>query len=376
MSTFVGTALGAGARVGRYFNVVSLVPSLVFVAYVTALLRAGAWSGPFEMGVLVDALRATDAGDLAALATASLALGIVMHPFQFAMIQALEGYWGPSRLADRLAEHRTRGHRDTLLDLLDRKESQDAALVRMALAGQDQAGMDRLTADPVRLANLLNTFQDSPDGDVSLGAIVRQESAARAIDAYPRPRRVRPTRLGNALRVYEDTAGGPYGLRVIPIAPHLSLTADPEHVAYQSDARQELDLAVRVCVLAAVATALTAVLLSDDRAWVLLALGPYAVAYLAYRGAVSAAHGYGTALRTVLDLNRFALYERLHLPLPSGQEAERRQNAVLLESLAGVHTGLRYLHGPADEHPPATATSPPTPPFPVTTQAGPGPPTT
>lgn len=96
MGTFVDAAVGAGARVGRYFSVVSLVPSLVFVTYVAALLRAGAVTGQFAPSGAVDALRSTDAGNLAVLATASLALGIVMHPFQFAMTQLLEGYWGSS----------------------------------------------------------------------------------------------------------------------------------------------------------------------------------------------------------------------------------------------------------------------------------------
>ncbi len=346
MGTLVDAAVGAGARVGKYFSVVSLVPSLVFVIYVAALLRAGAWTGQFRPSGAVGALRTTDAGDLAALATVSLVLGIVMHPFQFTMIQLLEGYWGTSRLANRLMELRARTHRDRLLDLQDAKEDHDAALVDIALATQNESVAAWLRADSKRLTSVVATVANSRAGDRMLGLIVRQESTARAIGSYPSVRRVRPTRLGNALRMHEDSAGRQYGLRAIPIAPHLSLTADPDHVAYQADARQELDLAVRVCVLAAIATAVTAVLLADDRAWALLALGPYAVTYLAYRGAVYAAHAYGTAVATVLDLNRFGLYERLRLPAPEGQDQERLQNARVMGTLTGSLQKIAYRHPP------------------------------
>lgn len=346
MGTIVDAAVSAGARIGRYFSVVSLVPSLVFVLYVAALLRAGAWNGQFAPAGAVDALRTTDVGDVAALVTVSLALGIVMHPFQFTMIQLMEGYWGTSRLANRLMEARARNHRDRLLDLKDAKEDHDAALVDLALATQSESVAALLRANPEGIPSVVATVASSRAGDGMLGPLVRQESTARAIGTYPSVRRVRPTRLGNALRMHEDTAGRQYGLRAIPIAPHLSLTAEPDHVAYQADARQELDLAVRVCVLAALATAVTAVLLADDRAWVLLALGPYAVAYLAYRGAVFAAHAYGTSVATVLDLNRFGLYERLRLPAPDDADQERTQNASLMAAITGSPQKLAYRHPP------------------------------
>lgn len=346
----VDSALGAGARVGKYFNVVSLVPSLVFVTYFGALLQAGAWSGPFSPGAAYAALRSTDAGDLAVLATAALALGIVMHPFQFAITQLLEGYWGTSEAAKRLMEHRARVHRDRLLRLLADKEDHDKEIVRMTLERLDEETLLAVRARRDLLAGVVASVADSSDGgDRMLGTLVRQESAARAIGGYPRPRRVRPTRLGNALRAHEDTAGRQYGLRAVAVASHIGLTADPSHVAYQSDVRQELDLAVRVCALAALATVLSAALLVDDGAWALLALVPYAISYLAYRGAVLAAHAYGTAVGTVLDLNRFTLYERLHLPVPADQSAESAQNALLLRSLAGRETLMPYRHpGPAD----------------------------
>ena len=101
------------------------------------------------------------------------------------------------------------------------------------------------------------------------------------------------------------------------------------------DCRQGLDLGVRLCVLFAFATALSVVLLIRDGGWLLLALAPYCISYLAYRGAVSSAHAYGTALSTLVDLDRFALYEQLHFTPPSSTEVERARNAELSKVLSG-----------------------------------------
>jgi hypothetical protein len=71
------------------------------------------------------------------------------------------------------------------------------------------------------------------------------------------------------------------------------------------------------------------VFLVADGPWVLVAGIPYALAYVSYRGAVAAAHEYGTALSTLIDLDRFRLYAELHIPLPTDTSAERRANTTL-----------------------------------------------
>jgi hypothetical protein len=157
-----------------------------------------------------------------------------------------------------------------------------------------------------------------------------------------------PTRLGNVLRRYEDKAGQQYGLEIVRIAPHLNLVALPEHREYIDDCRKGLDLGVRLCVLFAFASALSVVLLVHDGGWLLLALAPYCVSYLAYRGAASSAHAYGTALSTLVDLDRFALYEQLHLPHPSSTEVERVRNAELSKVLSGDKKSVLDYAPPKD----------------------------
>ena len=89
-------------------------------------------------------------------------------------------------------------------------------------------------------------------------------------------------------------------------------------------------------------TALSVVLLVRDGGWLLLVLAPYCVSYLAYRGAVSSAHAYGTALSTLVDLDRFAMYDELRIPSPPDTLTERERNRRLLELLSGDSTYLRY----------------------------------
>jgi len=195
---------------------------------------------------------------------------------------------------------------------------------------------------------------DTEPGDQMLADYLRAEAARGARSRFPvAARRTMPTRLGNVLRRYEDSAGRQYGLDILRIAPHLNLVADKEHRAYVDDCRQGLDLGVRLCVLFAIATALSLVSLASDGAWLLLSLAPYCVSYLAYRGAVSSAEAYGTALSTLIDLNRFALYEQFHLSPPADTMAEKYRNVQLLRLVANRAPYFLEYALPPDESPPA-----------------------
>ena len=86
--------------------------------------------------------------------------------------------------------------------------------------------------------------------------------------------------------------------------------------------------------------------------WLLLALVPYGIAYLSYRGAIVVAHEYGSAVSTMIDLDRFALYDSLHLPPPATTTAERRMNAQLMELISpNPEIVLRYQHPDATGDP-------------------------
>jgi hypothetical protein len=117
------------------------------------------------------------------------------------------------------------------------------------------------------------------------------------------------------------------------VVHRLMLVADEKHTAYVRAQRANLDLAVRTSITALLATIATVVYMWSDGWWLLLALAPYSLAFAAYPGAVRAAYDYGLGFATLIDLNRFALYEALHLPIPRTYGAERKQNETLAKML-------------------------------------------
>jgi hypothetical protein len=310
---------GAASRIGTYFDAVTLIPTSLVVTYVFALAATGAWDGTPDWGQSGRALAGLGIGGAAALAGVSLAVSLTLHPLQFGMTQLLEGYWGPRGLARGLAVARTLQHRERRKKLL--QMSSDATRILMARTGD-------VPRDP--------RTEEVP-------AVVQEGEATRLLQNYPENSAdVMPTRLGNVLRTYERQAGAQYGLPIITVAPHVTLIAAPEQAAYIADQRTELDRAVRLCWLSGVAAVLTVVFLWRSGWWLLLAAVPYSAAYLFYRGAVIVAADYGTAVATVLDLNRFALYERFGVPRPLDSEAERRANAALAELLRRQHVYVEY----------------------------------
>jgi hypothetical protein len=332
MAELASAAVETGRSIGRYFAVISLVPTLLFVMYVYGLLAAGAWSGSFEPVKAVRAAGHLSLIEIVALVLLALLLGLVLHPFQFSMTQLLEGYWGDTAIGRWVAVRRIMHYRGVVLALRDAADKADRAWQH---AAED---------DPRRSPDSSGaSWLDSWRGNVGLADYWRAEAARAARSRYPKEgRRMMPTRLGNVLRRYEDMAGQQYGLDIITIAPHLNLVAVKEHRDYVDDCRQGLDLGVRICVLFALATVLSVGLLIDDGAWLLLALAPYCVSYLAYRGAISSAEDYGVALSNLVDLDRFALYDQLHVPSPPNSLVEKGRNERLVRLLSGEALYVRY----------------------------------
>ncbi|GAA5162062.1 hypothetical protein GCM10023321_47070 [Pseudonocardia eucalypti] len=311
--------LGSTAKdsIGRYFSLVSALPSAMLVSWVVLLVGSGAWSRQPDLNAALRTFGELSVGGGAGLILASLALGAILHPVQYAFVQFLEGYWGISRLARRMRFIRMKHHWKRLRDL--RLES-------MRLADQ-----------------IVNTDQipkDAPDGDrirteralIELHA-VRQEINRVTAAAPPNLDAIMPTRLGNVLRYYEREVGRPYGITTVTAVPFLSRTAAPGDMDYVNDQRSQLDLAVRMSIVAFIATGLTVMFLARHGLWLLVALVPYAAAYLAYRGAVVIAGEYGRALGVLVTLNRFELYDRLRLPPVLSTEEERRRNKDLMRFL-------------------------------------------
>lgn len=324
MNDFSAAVSSAGKAVGRYFSIVSFIPSLFLTSFTFALIESGAWAnGSLDWARAGKAF--TDLATLALLAVISMAFGLAVHPVQFALVQFFEGYWGTSKPAQRARAARILQHYNRLTAL---QESSGAA--ETAFRDAEESGT------PLESAARIDSLSAWQEGD-------------RLAAGYPDDEDdVMPTRLGNVLRRYERLAGSQYGLEAVRIIRHIALVAPNERVEYLNDQRQLLDLSVRMCATSLLAAAIAMASLWRHGPWFLIALVPYGLAYLSYRGAVVVAHEYGSAMSTIIDLDRFELYKQLRIPLPESTSAERDMNANLMKLLQHNSTvDLPYAHPPA-----------------------------
>ena len=265
------------------------------------------------------------------LVGASIALGVVLHPLQFGMVQLLEGYWGVGVWQQRLRAWAIQRHRRRREALLAAAGTANRAFKRADLIPEERR-RERET-----VANLSV-----------------QHEADRLFNQYPiLPHEVMPTRLGNMLRRYETAPGRPIGADLPALVPLLAAVAPPEQIDYVNDQRSALDLAVRTVMLSFAATLFSVLLLWNDGLWLLVALLPYLATYLSYRGCVICAESYGSALGTLLMLNRFRLYEQLHLALPANMYQELRSNKLLTAvfrhfEVPEPRKSMKYQHPPTE----------------------------
>lgn len=317
----IDVSTGAAQAVGRYFSVISVIPSALYVVFVYLLIASESWTHSPNWEHAFTSLEHISIGDIGALAFLSIGLGLVIHPIQFAIVQFFEGYWGTARFAQWIRAQRILRYQRLCGDLVE-----ESANVAKSLNCLRKKGID----NPVRLSPLIS----------------RGGEAERILDNFPpTDGDVMPTRLGNMLRRYEAQAGIQYGMNALQVVPHLLPIAPPNHVEYVNDQRSQLDLAVRLTFISMAASATAVLFLWPYGFWILIAAIPYMLAYLTYRGAVVAAGHYGAAFDTLINLDRFLLYEQLHLPLPVSTTDERLRNEQM-KLLFGYDDAevVRYKH--------------------------------
>ena len=342
LAGFTDATLGTTASVGRYFATVSVLPSVLFVAWLFILGATGAWTGTPDVGRVPSVVAGLGLTGALGLIAASLAVALALHPVQFLLVQMMEGYWGTSRAARTARLARSRVHVRTLL----RSEQLqfDAAKQRRAHG-----------IDPTSIEDVLSPegLQNTPGrARLVLETAIALETGSTLRGSYPdKVGEVMPTRLGNALRRYESRAGAGYGLSILDHAPGLVMVAKPEHVQYLNDQRSSLDLAVRMSAMSVLAAAITVVTMVPHGAWLSVALVPYTVAWLCYRGSVTVAVEYGRALVAFTDLNRFRLYEELRLGVPATPSEEIAKNKAWGRVRHGVVVGGEVVY----DRPPPTS---------------------
>jgi len=301
--------------VGRYFSLVSALPSVLLCLYIYALAVSGAWDGTPSVKHVTQAVSKLGIADLVGLLVISAAIALALHPLQFSMVQLMEGYWGVNIVAEYLRSARMEHHWRRLSNLRKREnDGQDL------LDAPDEA--DDENADDENIDNLRQRFR----------IVSRIGEAGRVLTGQPLMMdEIMPTRLGNILRYYELAAGQPYGLSALSVMPYLAQVARADDKRYLDDQRSQLDLAVRMSVTALIAFVATVAFMCRDGFWLLVSLVPCVIAYLSYRGAIIAAGQYGRAIAVIIALNRFSLYEQLRMPVPASTEQERTMNKGLAQ---------------------------------------------
>lgn len=303
--SIIDVSTGAAQTIGRYFSVISVVPSSLYVAFVYLLVASDDSRHPPDWSNGFKSLAHLDFAGIALLAFLSIGLGVVMHPIQFAVVQFFEGYWGTASLVQNIRSQRILHYQFLCKRLAREKDS-----------AQDE--LEDLPEDRVN------------DPATRVIPLSRYKEASRLRDNFPRAiDEVMPTRLGNVLRRAESQAGSQYGMDALQAVPHILMIAPTSHVDYVNDQRSQLDLAVRMTLMSVLASATALIFLWPHRLWALIAVVPYTIAYLAYRGSVVAAGHYGSALDALINLDRFALYEQLHVKLPATTATERAANKKL-----------------------------------------------
>ena len=338
----VDAVLSVGERIGRYFALVSLVPALLLVLWTYILLASGALSGKPALHNAEYALSHWSVGKVAGVVIASFAVALILHPLQFATTQLLEGYWGATSLATTAMKIRIVHHRERQRDLWEKAGSSKKVRTEQAL--EILRRQPWWHDDPKTQEDSVKSVMEGESGDQLMRYyIAEQEAFDKHASKYPADAlRVLPTELGNVLRRFEDAAGRQYGLSAIAIAPHLHLVVPPRHLKYLTDAREDMDSAIRICTFGLVASILTVAFLLTDGLWLLWTILPYSVSYLAYKGAVSAAQGYGSVVASVIDLDRFLLYDELGVSRPRDSDEEREGNKLLMRMLGGKQVTVRY----------------------------------
>jgi hypothetical protein len=313
----VAALLGLGDALGTRFRVLGMLPAGLFAVFVLALLESGAPGDAPDLDAVAAAVRGLEVWEGVALLLGIIAAALILEPLQLALVRLLEGYWGGSALAALLAR----------------------PLVALQARGRERE----------------QRVERSPSDTVGLS---RRSLAAWKLRALYPPESVDllPTRLGNVLRSAEVRAGRRYGLDAVVVWPRLFPLLPERLTEVLDDARQQLDVASRFCVMFVAAALVSAVLLASHGAWLAVAAVALVLAALSYRAAVAAALAYGVALEAAFDLHRFDLLTALHLPLPDDRSSERVANAELSDFLRqGVPVDFRYAHAAG------TAPSAPTP---------------
>lgn len=306
------------ARILDQLSVSAWLPAgvLVFIILVVGSLRATQGDVGDALGKLGD----LSASSLVLLFIAVILTTVITQAFQFEAIRLLEGYWGPGRARTAIAGRRCRRHLTKRNRLWKRMNAiNDHAFRSSMCAMLDRRGISTETIDLVRRLHHGEVKRD--ELSESQREQVRRHAwekyapisdrrqvdslAAAARRAYPdTDLAIRPTRLGNTLRAYEDPVEAEIGAPIERFVQRVFHKLPPATQVNHDHVRARLDLYCSLVVVFVLGGAIAVAVLATVDAVEAVIAGAVApvLAWLSYRAAVTSARHYGTMLQTIADL--------------------------------------------------------------------------
>ncbi|HEY7265726.1 MAG TPA: hypothetical protein VH589_30100 [Trebonia sp.] len=262
------------------FNLVGLAPTALLATTVGALAASGAFTGLPSLQLLIARADKVNVFIAGVLFLVVFSVALVMHPFQLLLVRILEGYWEDVPVLRNL--------RYIGIEINRRRHWEMTVLRRDTELG--------LRLYPPEIEDLL------------------------------------PTRLGNVLRSAERQAGESHGFsEPIDMLPRIYPYISSPLAQNVGDAREELDIACRMCVvlwLIAVLVGCTVIadgaVAASAGAWLAAPLAAAVLGILSYRAAVRSAEGYGQILYSVFDLHRRDLIRALGYVPPEDPRDEKQ----------------------------------------------------
>jgi hypothetical protein len=302
------------SRLGTRFLVVTVVPNTLLIAYVGFLIAAGAPARSPSLTRAAMVLGKLTVSQVVAILLGLLIISIATHPLQTPLIQLMEGHWWSLPLGAAAMDRYT----------------------------------DRFRNEWQWAQNELGRIDEIEERDWDWTAEQSLIEVQNRLYWLPKEQvKLLPTALGNTLQTGEIRAGARYGLALNVALPRLAPLLSPPSLAELRDRRNQLDAAVRLCVVAGLATAVSVSLLLWHGPWLFLSLGTYLLCWACYRAGVAAARGFSTSLAAAIDTHHLRLFDAMQLKRPADLTEELYCNVTLNRVFRNEELDdedLEYLH--------------------------------
>ena len=300
---------------GKVLDQLSLsawLPATMLVG-VGALLAQLSTQQELDFGEAISDLTELPLSVLLFIAFALILATMITQAFQFEAIRVLEGYWGTGKLNSLLSDVRIEAHARRQARLIDCERKARRAAFSKAREEMLEKGVERILIDileshvwktrmpPGVSAKKLEEARSMGWHIFAPPSMLRRvDSISAKLRMYPEQHRILPTRLGNALRSFEDQLviadGGDIQGFIIRNYDRIP----PMLLARHAQFRTRLDMYCTLVLVYGLLGFVSLPALWHFGDWHLASFAAFtlfaALAATSYAAAISSARGYGTVL--------------------------------------------------------------------------------